>query len=131
MKGIYILQIKIQKNIFINIGSLKIVYFTKGNYVYIGSAQNSLDKRITRHLKDSREKRLHWHIDYLLNNNSTKIEKVYYKYADKKEECNTAQFFINNKVNNPIKDFGCSDCKCESHLIKSNIIPIGFFEFKK
>ena len=49
MKGIYILKIRISKNIKENIGKLGIVNFKKGIYYYIGSAQNNLEKRIKQH----------------------------------------------------------------------------------
>ena len=62
--------------------------YRKGYYVYIGSAMNSLVPRLNRHLSD--EKKMHWHIDYLL------------KSPDCGEE---------------IPGFGCSDCSCSSHLI--------------
>lgn len=128
MKGIYILQVKIKKNIFIKIGSKYKIYFQKGFYSYIGSAQNNLEKRILRHLKDSKNKKFHWHIDYLLNNPNLSITKVYYKKTNyKSEECKTAKRLSKNKSS--IKNFGCSDCKCSSHLIKTKCVPKGFNEF--
>jgi Uri superfamily endonuclease len=114
MKGIYILIISVCKNIKIKVGSLGKIKFAKGIYAYVGSAQNNLEKRITRHrLKN---KKLRWHIDYLTTNKFAKVEKVFYKQAGKSEECQTAKKLI--KTETPIKNFGCSDCDCESHLFK-------------
>jgi len=88
MKGIYCLHLKIGKKIGMKVGSLGFVYFPKGNYIYVGSAQNSLEKRILRHF--SKSKKIRWHIDYLLKSRWVKIKKVFYKIADKSEECKTA-----------------------------------------
>ena len=38
--------------------------FKKGCYGYMGSALNGLEQRVRRHL--STQKKLHWHVDYLL-----------------------------------------------------------------
>jgi Uri superfamily endonuclease len=81
-------------------------------YAYVGSAQTNLEQRVKRHLK--REKRLFWHIDYLLDNNAAEIVKVLYKEGDKTEECKTATRIGENGT--PIAGFGCSDCNCKSHL---------------
>lgn len=116
MKGIYLLYIEISKDIKQTIGALGEIEFKKGSYVYIGSAQNNLNKRVQRHL--SQNKKLHWHIDYLLQNSNVKIVDVYFKEADKQHECLTA----NSLKGKPVKNFGCSDCKCESHLIRISAI---------
>ena len=116
MKGVYILGIHIVKPIYIKIGALGKIYFEKGKYVYVGSAQNSLEKRIARHL--SKNKKTRWHIDYLLLNKNVFVKKVFYKVAPRSEEekdaCKILQFGI------PIKKFGSSDSKCVSHLFKVN-----------
>lgn len=112
--GSYILIIYISKNSIIKIASLGKIKFDKGYYTYIGSAMNNLDKRIQRHLR--KEKRLHWHIDYLLANKNVKIIKVYYIISKNREECKIA--YLVSKHGESIKGFGCSDCKCESHLYK-------------
>jgi len=128
MKGIYILLIKINKNIQEKIGSLGRIKFDKGTYVYIGSAQNNLEKRISRHL--SRNKKKFWHIDYLLNNTAVKILKIFYKRAGRPEECKIAKNL--SKSSHFIPNFGCSDCNCKSHLFKiknlNNILRLGVKE---
>ena len=114
MKGIYCLVINVKKIIELKIGALGKIKFKKGMYVYVGSAQNNLKKRIQRHL--SKNKKLRWHIDYLLKNKNVKIEKTVYKKACKEEECKTAYLF--SKFDRLIKNFGSSDCNCHSHLFK-------------
>jgi len=130
MKGIYCLLINIKKNISLKIGSLGKINFKKGNYVYVGSAQNGIGQRVSRHL--SKDKKIRWHIDYLLNNPDVYISKIFYKKASKKQECKTACFLSN--FSESIKDFGCSDCNCNSHLFRlnslKNINKLNMEEFK-
>ena len=114
MKGIYVLVISISKDVNLNIGALGNVHFEKGLYSYVGSAQNNLEERVKRHLE--KEKRVFWHIDYLLNDNTARILRVYYEPAKRIEECR-----ISNKIGQtgiPVKGFGSSDCKCTAHLFK-------------
>ena len=114
MKGSYCLIINVEKDTKIKIGKkLGIINFKKGCYVYVGSAMNYLESRVKRHLSDNKKK--HWHIDYLLLNKNSKIEKIYTKESAEKLECEIAKKIIENEES--IADFGCSDCKCHSHLI--------------
>ena len=128
MKGIYILLIKISKNMQEKIGSLGRIKFDKGIYAYVGSAQNGIEKRITRH--KSEDKKIFWHIDYLLSNKFAKVMKVFYKESEKLEECKIASKL--NETEFLIPNFGCSDCDCESHLFKiknlDNILNFGVKE---
>jgi Uri superfamily endonuclease len=110
MKGSYILIVELKNDLSLSIGKKGKMKFYKGYYVYIGSAINSLEKRIQRHLRDN--KIIHWHIDYLLK--YAIITDVFYKESSYKEECKIAKELDKNLMS--IKDFGCSDCKCESHL---------------
>ena len=77
LKGIYVLIIQVNKDINIKVGALGETAFPKGLYAYVGSAQTNLEQRVKRHLKT--EKRKFWHIDYLLDNPTAKITKVFYK----------------------------------------------------
>jgi Uri superfamily endonuclease len=108
--GSYILFINLKFDAKIDIGKLGKISFCKGHYIYVGSALNGLDIRIQRHLV--KEKKLHWHIDYLL----TKADaiQVFYRLGNKKEECNIANVLKENLSS--IDGFGCSDCECKSHL---------------
>jgi len=112
IKGIYCLEIVIAKNSQIKVGALGPIDFQKGTYLYIGSAQRNFEKRLMRHLRS--EKKLHWHIDYLLTNNKAELKRIFYKEAEKKEECRIADLL--KKKAKAIKGFGCSDCSCKSHL---------------
>ena len=70
MKGVYVLLVSVCRQIIVDIGKLGAVTFRKGFYAYVGSDQNNLEKRIARHLR--RNKRIFWHIDYLLDSKYAK-----------------------------------------------------------
>ena len=112
MKGIYALVIEVTKSVKIKVGALGELSFTKGNYVYIGSAQNNVELRVKRHLR--KEKKLFWHIDYLLAVPEANVSQVYYVSGDKNKECQIANSIGQKAI--PIKGFGCSDCNCNSHF---------------
>ena len=123
MKGAYLLIIDIKKPAIIKIGSLGKIKFEKGNYVYVGSAMNNLEKRIKRHLKNSKDKKKYWHVDYLLSNKNAKIIKVIKKESNKKQECEIARKIV--KIGQAVKNFGCSDCNCKTHLFYGSDKDIG------
>lgn len=113
MKGTYILVLLLSKSGTFRVGKLGELEFKQGYYAYVGSALNNLEARIRRHLKV--DKRLFWHIDYLLQFGET--YEVYYELTRKRSECKLA-----NKLYarfESIKRFGSSDCKCNSHLFFS------------
>ena len=120
MKGCYCLIIEVKENKKIKIGKLGKIEFKTGFYVYVGSAMNSLESHLKRHLR--KNKKLHWHIDYLLNH--SKIDMIIYNISNKKIECEISQNMKN--ISGNIDKFGCSDCDCTSHLYyfkkKSNAI---------
>jgi len=112
VSGVYILAISVKENIELNVGALGSMFFEKGMYAYVGSAQNNVKKRVERHLERTKKKL--WHVDYLLSNEQVAVEQVFYKKAEKIEECSIAQRLGERNI--PIEDFGCSDCRCRSHL---------------
>ena len=112
-KGTYCLLIHQKANEKIVIGQKGTINFDKGYYVYVGSAMNSLRGRIQRHL--SKDKKLHWHVDYLLDNPHSLINEVYFSDDGVKHECDLAASIAEN--GKEVQGFGCSDCKCNSHLI--------------
>ena len=113
MKGSYLLIILSDQDKKIKIGKLGIVFFKKGYYIYVGSALNGIEQRVNRHLR--KNKKIFWHIDYLLK--QAKIINVYYKESNQRQECIIAGYFTDLKS---IIGFGCSDCKCKSHLFYTN-----------
>ena len=99
-------------------GALGATEFKKGRYIYVGSALNSLEPRIRRHLKISlgRHRVTHWHIDYLLREPEATIEAVYALNGGERRECAIAAEV--SEHGEPVNRFGCSDCSCGSHLYR-------------
>ncbi len=111
--GIYLLEIFLHKPKKIEIGKKGINTFPPGYYYYVGTAQKNLQARIERHL--SREKRYHWHIDYLLN--EANLQEYFTWPVGPESECELASYLqeeLSGEVIVP--GFGASDCDCESHL---------------
>ena len=111
--GTYLLIVELIKPTDVIVTSGKTFALKTGYYGYIGSALNGLRKRIERHL--SRTKKLHWHIDYLLQ--TATVQSVIYVENDKRIECLIAQDLVKN--HRYVRGFGCSDCKCKAHLFYS------------
>jgi len=128
MKGVYCLIINVKKDINLRVGSLGKIEFKKGSYIYVGSAQNSIEKRVERHFKQ--KKRKYWHIDYLLADKNVKLQKYLYKKAGKKEECKLACSLLSS-LEEPVNGFGCSDCNCKSHLFKIKKLDINNLNMKE
>ena len=116
MKGVYILVISVGKGIKVDVGVLGSVFFERGLYAYVGSAQNGLERRVQRHLRKAKKK--FWHIDYLLDDDAVRVMKVFCKEAGKSEECRIARKLSEKGI--AVKNFGCSDCRCVSHLFRVN-----------
>jgi Uri superfamily endonuclease len=117
-RGSYCLCIRVDRNSEIKIGSLGSIKFSRGRYVYVGSALNSLIPRLGRHIRTSRgEGRVaHWHIDYLLREPGIEIEAIYATDWAVRMECEIAAHIVER--GEPIPRFGSSDCACVSHLFK-------------
>ncbi len=126
MHGLYVLLLDID-DACISVGSLGSIDFD-GVYAYVGSAFNSLDARVSRHLR--RDKRKHWHIDYLTSNDRVNIRYVLCAEMDKsrkKEDDGIDSHWSKRRYEciisrciaekgSSIKGFGSSDCRCVSHL---------------
>jgi Uri superfamily endonuclease len=107
----YQLRIRIARAKRITVGRLGRFLFPAGKYVYTGSAKRNLDARIRRHLLLGSQKRMHWHIDYLLADPAVQIVRVTRSSA---EECRLNQRTRGVVV---VPGFGSSDCRrCGSHL---------------
>ncbi len=117
-KGAYCLCINVQWDIAVEVGALGNITFPKGEYVYVGSALNSLEPRIKRHTLTSIGSHAvtHWHVDYLLREPAAIIQEIYVVETDEKLECSIAEKVAEN--GQPVKGFGCSDCRCVSHLYR-------------
>ena len=115
MKGSYALVLQLSDQCEITVGKLGTFPFAAGYYVYFGSALNSLEGRLQRHLRP--DKKLHWHIDYLFR--AASIVQVWWTQNENRQECVWTQLALRHMdVMAPILGFGSSDCRhCPSHLV--------------
>lgn len=96
----------------IPIGKLGQFNFQQGYYVYVGSAKRNITARIDRHLRI--DKKMRWHIDYLRP--YLTVESVQ-SFPEEDGECKLYQHLKRtHHASTPVKGFGSSDCKCDSHL---------------
>ena len=117
LNDLYILILHNNKKVTKKIGKLGDFIFLPGYYFYIGSARKNLDKRIERHIR--KEKRLHWHIDYLTTDFNI-ITVVAFSQVSF-SECELANTVRERfGFSEPIKGFGSSDCRCNTHLFFKN-----------
>lgn len=115
VKGSYVLLIDLPEGQKIVVGSLKMIDFAGGCYAYVGSAMGGVKSRLERHLR--RNKKLHWHIDYLLQKAS--VNSVIICQSEDRMECTIARAL--SRKFDTIPGFGSSDCKCHSHLFYSPV----------
>jgi sugar fermentation stimulation protein A len=117
--GSYMLVLKLDDDKEITIGKLGSIFFKKGFYIYIGSAMKDLNARIERHKR--KRKNLFWHIDYL-REQAVLIHALPIR-SSSRLECKIAGSF--RKISDDrIKDFGSSDCDCDSHLFYMEKNPV-------
>ena len=82
-RGSYVLLIGLADEETIAVGNRGDIRFLAGYYAYAGSAMNGLRHRLSRHIR--KEKKKHWHIDYLLERAA--IIDVAVHETDRKSEC--------------------------------------------
>jgi Uri superfamily endonuclease len=115
--GCYSLIITLSQQKWIRIGKLGAARFSAGTYVYTGSAMKGLTARLRRHCR--REKKLHWHIDHLLNMREARVNAIICYPAVPGQECRQNQRIARRSGATVILPrFGASDCRagCASHL---------------
>jgi len=114
-QGTYILILRLSRNKEIRIGRLGRHHFPKGFYAYVGSAlgPGGLAARIKHHLRKADRPR--WHVDYLRDEalpqevwaREQKI-RLEHRWATALQQVRGASI--------PLSGFGCSDCRCQTHL---------------
>lgn len=111
--GTYILWLFLKRGVRIEVGRLGTTDFKRGWYAYVGSAfgPGGLAARLGRHLRLSKKQR--WHIDYLRA--SADVREIWYSDASVSQEHIWANA-LNRQDTDPILGFGCSDCRCPTHL---------------
>jgi Uri superfamily endonuclease len=114
-KGTYLLLAQLEAPAQFPVGKLGIYAFAHGWYAYVGSALGAggLEARLARHARSS--KRLHWHIDYLLQHAS--LDRIWTAAYAGRLECSWATALRGlTGAQIPVPGFGASDCDCISHL---------------
>ncbi len=122
--GSYLIILYNNKQKKIKTGSLGVLKFQKGYYVYVGSGMNNVFKRIARHRQKGTKKQ--WHIDYIKE--EMKITADIPIVRNDNIECILPDMLISCE-GIPVKNFGSSDCKCESHLYYFSSNPMETHKF--
>ncbi|MFP4136469.1 MAG: GIY-YIG nuclease family protein [Candidatus Acetothermia bacterium] len=114
-KGIYVLRIRFEEPVELEIGSLTSGRF-HGDYLYVGSALGPGGlKRVGRHLEvaNGTNNGGHWHVDHLTK--PGKIVESWLIPTEQELECTLAGKLA-REFAQPVEGFGASDCSCYSHL---------------
>jgi Uri superfamily endonuclease len=118
--GTYALVIVVEVGLRLRIGRLGFHSLPLGYYIYIGSALGGLPGRLRHHLRS--EKRLHWHIDYLLR--QAVVAQIWYALGRDRLECTWNAILANlPRATSFIPGFGTSDCRCSTHLTYFPTLP--------
>jgi len=111
MRGAYFLVVSLARDVIVKTKSREFP-LKAGNYVYVGSAMNSLEKRVARHFRKS--KKLHWHIDFLLRD-----AELLRAYMIPSEERLEEKLSIEvSKYGEPVEGFGASDVRVKTNLYR-------------
>ncbi|WP_297474984.1 DUF123 domain-containing protein [Thermococcus sp.] len=111
MKGSYLLVMRLYKDAIVRTKAREF-NLKGGYYVYVGSAMNSLEKRVTRHF--SKEKKFHWHIDYLLR--EAELLRAYLIPSEERLEERLSLEV--SRFGGPVEGFGAGDVKVSTNLYR-------------
>jgi Uri superfamily endonuclease len=120
-KGVYVLLLQ-GGSCMLCIGSLGERMFSAGWYAYVGSALGPGGfARVRRHhaLYLYRDRPPRWHIDYLLLDPHFHLRYAICGPTGEDHECRLAHLLGPPEV----PGFGCSDCRCSSHLFYRSTDP--------
>lgn len=110
--GVYLLLLRLRRKTVLAYGGRE-REFAAGWYAYAGSAMGGLAGRLARHLRTTEPK--HWHVDALLAAGTVAdIQAVV--TTDPEAECRTAAAAARWPGAAAVPGFGCSDCRCPTHL---------------
>jgi len=130
-KGVYCLIFR-NSSCRTDAGGLGGITFNSGWHIYVGSALGSGGlKRALRHAGINRKKsgNLRWHVDYISASPYFSLEFIVAANTHERLECEVAE----NIGGAGIRNFGCSDCGCVSHLFYRDVCPLSEinYAFKK
>jgi Uri superfamily endonuclease len=121
-KGIYCLVFQ-NPAMELAVGRLGKLTLCEGWHIYVGSALGSGGlKRARRHIRlyQTKEGNARWHVDSLLLSPLVTLSGIVYALTDLPYECRLAQALDGASV----RGFGCSDCRCSSHLLYRPSDPV-------
>lgn len=120
--GTYALVLRSDTSEVVPVGRWGTMNMRPGCYIYVGSAFGSggVLARVVRHCRKIKSKK-HWHIDYLRE--VTTLAAVWYSHKPSRLEHRWAEALSKWSETSPVKGFGCSDCRCESHLFFTEKMP--------
>jgi Uri superfamily endonuclease len=107
----------------VRVGRLGECRFPAGRHCYIGSALGPGGlARVRRHLRlaEARDRPPRWHIDYLLTDPRFTPEAVVWAVTPDRLECTIARAIGGAGI----RKFGCSDCRCPTHLFSREGNPV-------
>jgi Uri superfamily endonuclease len=116
--GTYVLVIRLHWECVIEVGALGDLTFPPGLWLYCGSAMGpgGLAARLAHHAGFSERPR--WHMDYLRFAGSP--VEVWYDASSASREHDWAAILRGmNGIEPGPRGFGCSDCRCGTHLFRS------------
>lgn len=119
--GTYALVLRSEGRAGVQIGRWGCLDVRRGYYLYVGSAlgPGGVRARVARHCRERKTR--HWHIDYLRE--CADISAVWYRHAPDRDEHRWARAAAGLDACEPVPGFGCSDCRCVSHLFFSAVEP--------
>lgn len=119
--GTYALVLQIHSTGNVQIGRLGQIKLVPEYYIYVGSAfgPGGVRARVSRHWRTDKPK--HWHIDHLRE--FVTPLSAWVSYKPERLEHQWAQLFYKMSGMEAIQGFGCSDCKCYSHLFHTVAAP--------
>lgn len=119
--GTYALIFKCRARASARVGRWGRLDLVRSYYVYVGSAfgPGGLRARVSRHCR--RDKPKHWHIDYLRE--FLEPVAVWYSHESIRLEHRWAKIFSLMDETTSTARFGCSDCRCGSHLFTTGRLP--------
>ena len=114
--GSYLLMLALPSNQQIQVGRLGCIGFESGWYAYAGSAfgPGGLAARLSRHFGPVQKR--HWHIDYL-RAEAVAREAWFFIGPPSREHDWSLVLAKGAGAGRWVRGFGCSDCRCPSHLI--------------
>lgn len=119
--GTYVLILQSDISTRVKIGRRGSLNVVPGYYLYIGSAfgPGGVRARVSRHFRA--EKSMHWHIDYL-REVLTPVG-AWCSYDPERLEHRWAHALSGMRGMSPVPGFGCTDCRCASHLFHGARAP--------